>query len=47
MHVSGIEYVVHSCFELRSALSQSSWIIRYIRVIRIIIIIFSASFALI
>ena len=32
MHVSCTDSDVHSCFELWSALSQSSWIRRYIRV---------------
>ena len=32
MHVSCIDSDVHSCFELWSALSQSSWIRRYISV---------------
>ena len=30
MHVSCIDSDVHSCFELRSALSQCSWIRHYI-----------------
>ena len=31
MYVSCVDSVVHSCFQLRSALSESSWIRRYIR----------------
>ena len=39
MHVSCIDSDVYSCFELGSALSQSSWIRCYISVIIITIII--------
>ena len=40
MQVSCTDSDVHSCFELRSVLSQSSWIRHYKSVVVVIIIIF-------
>ena len=46
MQVSCTDSDVHSCFELRSVLSQSSWIRHYKSVVVVIIIIIIIIFAL-